>query len=75
MIAASPEVTLEIVKTGDSDKFMNIYKDGKLYARSDGMVNMYIDKYNGLGWDENNLKHLLEFLGFKVFEVIKERNC
>ena len=75
MIGASPEVTFEIVKTSDSDKFINIYKDGKLYTRSDGRANMYIDEYNGLGWDENNLKHLLEFLGFKVFEVVKERNC
>ena len=62
----------DIIKNNDSREslsefFENIHNH--TFSTKNGI---YVDKYEGVRWKQNDIKDLLEFLGIKYFEVEKE---
>jgi len=62
----------DIIKNNDSKEslsefFENVHNN--TFSTKDGI---YVDKYEGVCWKQNDIKDLLEFLGIKYFEVEKE---
>ena len=65
------KIIIEIIGD-DIDKFIQIRKpNGDLFIENNS-VQFYIDKDNGLRWDENDIEALLRFLGFDIFKIIKQ---
>lgn len=58
-------------KGNDYDNWMDIIRGSDKKKLSSEVYNhaIYIDKYEGLAWDDKDVIDLLKFLGIKVTEV------
>lgn len=71
----SPEKEVTIIhskyKYNDYDNWIDIIRGSDKKSLSSEVYNraIYIDKYEGLAWDDKDVIDLLKFLGIKVTEV------
>lgn len=64
------KIILEVIGD-DIDKFIRIRKANGDYFTYKNNVQFYIDSYEGIHWDENEVEALIKFLGFDIFKITK----